>query len=41
MQKRYKMRQKTSRRVFRHTADRTHRFNLGDKPGLRRGGIRL
>ena len=39
MKRRYKMRPKTSKRVFRKTADVTHKFNIAPRP--MRGGIRL
>ena len=41
MQKRSSMKRKTSRKVFRKTVDRTHKFNMQSKAGLKRGGIRL
>lgn len=39
MAKRYKMKNKKSKRQFRKTADRTHRMNLNPRP--MRGGTRL
>ena len=39
MQKRYKMRNSKSRKLYRKTADRTHKFNIDPKP--MRGGIRM
>lgn len=42
MQKRYGVRKGKSKRLFRKTADQTHRFNRQDqRPGLKRGGTRL
>lgn len=41
MQKRSKMKPKTSRKVFRRTVDKTHKFNTQSSAGLKRGGIRL
>lgn len=38
--KRHKMNGSKSKRVFRHTADSTHRFNLPRRAPMR-GGIRL
>lgn len=39
MKKRFKMKPRNSRKIFRRTADRTHKFNIGPRP--MRGGIRL
>jgi hypothetical protein len=39
MAKRYKMRKKTSKKIFKKTVGRTHRFNRPTT--LRRGGLRL
>lgn len=39
MRKRFKMKKRTSRKLFRKTASRTHVFNMGSRP--MRGGIRL
>lgn len=39
MQRRHKMRSYKSKKLFRKTADLTHKFNLGARP--MRGGIRL
>ncbi|QXP08655.1 MAG: hypothetical protein [Arizlama microvirus] len=40
MKRRFKMKDRKSKRLFSKTADKTHMFNKG-KPGLKRGGIRL
>lgn len=40
MQKRNKMKKRVSKKVFKDTANQTHKFNT-PKPGLKRGGIRL
>lgn len=39
MKKRYKMRNKSSKRKFKKTSSRTHRLNVGPRP--MRGGTRL
>jgi hypothetical protein len=39
MKRRAKLPMKRSKAMFRRTADRTHKFNLNDRP--MRGGIRL
>jgi len=41
MAKRYKMDSKRSKRMFRETASRSHKFNAGSRPVWMRGGIRL
>lgn len=39
MKKRYKMKPKASRKLFKKTADRTHYFNVQNT--VMRGGVRL
>jgi hypothetical protein len=39
MKKRFKMKKKRSGKLFKKTADLTHKFNMGNRP--MRGGIRL
>lgn len=41
MQKRYAMKKKTSRKIFRKTSDQTHKFNVVKAPIVMRGGIRM
>lgn len=41
MQKRYAMKKKTSKKIFRKTADTTHKFNIEGSSTVKRGGIRL
>ena len=39
MKKRFKMKRKASNKMFRKTADLSHKFNVGSRP--MRGGYRL
>lgn len=41
MKKRFKMSKGKSKGMFKHTADRTHRFNLPPHGRPMRGGIRM
>lgn len=41
MKKRYAMKKKASKTIFRKTADKTHKFNVTSAPIVMRGGIRM